>query len=113
MLLVWVRMAKLSHGQLHLDVVGLGQDGKTFGEFLAFPFADVLALEVHQSAVVGDKPGDHAHDSGFARTVGADEGNYLASGDSEGHAVHHGFTVILFGQFLNSHNYTFFLVRRR
>lgn len=50
---------------------------------------------------------------GFARTVGTNQGNHLALGNGEAHAVYHGFTVILFGQFLNSHDYTFFLVRRR
>ena len=104
---------QLPHSQLHLDVIGLGQDGKTLGELLAFPFDDVLALKVYQSAVVGDQSGDHAHDGGLARAVGADQGNHLALGNGEAHAVHHGFPVILFCQFLYTHGHTFFLVRRR
>ena len=37
----------------------------------------------------------------------------LALGNGEAHAVHHGFPVILFCQFLYMHGHTFFLVRRR
>ena len=49
---------------------------------------------------VGDEPGDHAHDGGFAAPFGTNQGNHLALGNGEAHAVYHGFTVILFGLIL-------------
>ena len=104
---------QLPDGELHLDLIALGEDGQALGQLLALPLGDVPALKVHQPGVPGDEPGDDAHDGGFARPVGADEGEYLSLWNLEGNAVHHGFSVILFGQFSNFHGQTLFLVSSR
>ena len=90
---------QLPDGELHLDAVGLGEDGQTLGKLLALPLGDVPTLKIHQAGVPGDEPGDDAHDGGLSRPVGADEGKHLPLGDLKGDGIHHGFAVVLFFQF--------------
>ena len=100
-------------GQLHLDVVGLGQDGQLFGQLAAFPAGNVFAAEVHEARVPGDEPRDDAHDGGLARPVGADQGEDLPLGDLKADGVHHRLAVVLLGQLLYAHVQTLLLVSSR
>ena len=89
---------QLPDGELHLDVVALGEDGQALGQLLALPLGNVPPGKVHQAAVPGDEPGQHPHHRGLPRPVGADEGEDLPLGDGKGHPVHHPFAVVLLGE---------------
>ena len=92
---------QLLHGQFHLDVVGLGENGQPLGQFLALPAGNVLPLEVHQAAVAGDEAGKYVQHRGLARPVRPDHGDDRALGDVEAHAVHHGLAVVGYQNYLN------------
>ena len=89
--------------QLHLDIVGLGQDGEPLAQLPAFPARDLRPLKIHNSAVPCDQAGQHSHHGGFSRTVRADKGKDFAFRNFKTHAIDNGFAIVAFGDLFYKH----------
>ena len=64
---------------------------------------NIRALEIHQAAIARDQAGNDAHHRGFARAIGADEGDHFAFGDFKADGIHDGFAIVFFGEVLHDH----------